>query len=163
VVSNSGTLEATGGGGLVIESSIDNSGTLWANGGNVAIDGAVTGNGNAMISGTATLEFGAASSANTTFAADAAGTLQLDDSFDFSGVVSGLDGNDHLDLADIQFSGQLQMNYTANAGGTGGTLSVSDGTHSANITLLGQYDAGGFQANDDQHMGTLVTYHPPIA
>ena len=36
-----------------------------------------------------------------------------------TGRVSGLDGNDCLDLADIQFSGQLQMSYTANAEGTG--------------------------------------------
>ena len=42
---------------------------------------------NALKNGTATLEFGAASSANTTFAADAAGTLQLDNSFEFSGIV----------------------------------------------------------------------------
>ena len=42
------------------------------------------------------------------------------------------------------------MNYTANAEGTGGILSVSDGTHTANITLLGQYAADGFQAGDDQ-------------
>ena len=74
---------------------------------------------NALKNGTATLEFGAASSANTTFAADAAGTLQLDNSFDFSGIVSGLDGNDRLDFSDIQFSDQLQMNYIANAEGTG--------------------------------------------
>ena len=105
---------------------------------------------NALKNGTATLEFGAASSANTTFAADAAGTLQLDDSFEFSGIVSGLDGNDRLDFSDIQFSDQLQMNYIANAEGTGGILSVSDGTHTANITLLGQYAADGFQAGDDQ-------------
>jgi hypothetical protein len=162
VVSNSGTLEATGSGGLVVESGIANSGTLWANGGNIAVNGAVTGVGTALINGTATLEFGAASSANTTFAADAAGTLELHDSFDFTGIVSGFDGNDRLDLADIQFNGQVQVNYTANAAGTGGTLSVSDGTHTANISLLGQFTAAGFEATDDQHLGTLITYHPPV-
>ena len=53
------------------------------------------------------------------------------------------------------------MTYAANQDGTGGTLTVSDGTDTANITLLGQYTADGFQAADDQHLGTLITYHPP--
>ena len=34
-ITNSGTLEATGSGGLIIESGVDNSGNLWANDGNI--------------------------------------------------------------------------------------------------------------------------------
>ena len=58
-VTNAGTLEATGSGGLILNSDIVNSGLIWANGGNITINGAVTGSGNAMISGAATLELGA--------------------------------------------------------------------------------------------------------
>ena len=59
VLTNAGTLEATGSGGLIVNSDVANSGLIWANGGNITINGAVTGSGSAMISGAATLELGA--------------------------------------------------------------------------------------------------------
>ena len=52
------------------------------------------------------------------------------------------------------------MGYTASQDGTGGTLQVSDGVHAASITLLGQYDAGGFEAAADSASGTMITYNP---
>ena len=158
VVVNTGTLEATGSGGLVIHGDVANSGLLWANGGNVTIAGAVNGSGSAVIDGVATLQFGAASSTQTTFGQDATGTLRLDDSLDFTGVVSGFGQDDHLDLSDIKFGAGVTHDYLANAEGTGGTLTVSDGAHTANISLLGQYTADGFHVSDDHHTGTLITY-----
>ena len=158
VVVNTGTLEATGSGGLVIHGDVANSGLLWANGGNVTIAGAVNGSGSAVIDGVATLQFGAASSMQTTFGQDAAGTLRLDDSLDFTGVVSGFGQDDHLDLSDIKFGAGVTHDYLANAEGTGGTLTVSDGAHTANISLLGQYTADAFHVSDDHHTGTLITY-----
>ena len=160
VIVNSGTIEANGSGGLIIYSTIENTGLIWANGGNITIDGDVIGSGSAKISGTASLEFGSASSANTTLAADAAGSLILDDSFHFSGTVAGFDGNDYFDLADVLFANGVTLDYAANQDGTGGTLSVSDGAHTASIALLGQYDAAGFQSAADSTSGTLVTYDP---
>ena len=94
----------------------------------------------------------------TTFGQDAAGTLRLDDSLDFSGVVSGFAQNDHLDLSDIKFGAGVTHEYSPNAQGTGGTLTVSDGVHTANISLAGQYTAEGFHVSDDHHTGTLITY-----
>jgi hypothetical protein len=158
VVVNTGTLEATGSGGLVIHGDVANSGLLWANGGNVTIAGAVSGSGSAIIDGTATLQLGAPSSMQTTFGQDAAGTLRLDDSLDFSGVVSGFGQNDHLDLSDIKFGAGMTHDYLPNAQGTGGTLTVSDGAHTANITMVGQYTAEGFHVSDDHHAGTQITY-----
>src|SRR5262249_18280590 len=70
VVDNAGTLEATGSGGLTVNSDVSNSGLIWADGGNVTLNGAVTGTGGALISGAATLEFAAASCVNVTFAGD---------------------------------------------------------------------------------------------
>jgi hypothetical protein len=158
-VTNSGTLEATGIGGLSIHSDIINTGVLWANGGDVTIDGNVSGNGTALISGSATIEFGAASSAKVTLDAGATGTIVLHDSFDFSGIVSGFNGGDHLDLRDVTFGADTTASYIANQAGTGGTLSVTDGVHIANIALLGQYDAAGFQTEADKNTGTLISYH----
>jgi len=158
-VTNSGTIEATGTGGLEVHSDLINTGVLWANGGNVTIDGNVSGNGTAQISGSAALEFGAASSANVTLDAQATGTIVLHDSFDFSGVVSGFNGDDHLDLLDVAFGAGTTASYVANQAGTGGTLSVTDGVHTANVTLLGQYDPAGFQTEADKNTGTLISYH----
>jgi hypothetical protein len=158
-VTNSGTLEATGTGGLVIHSDIINTGVLWANGGNVTVDGNVSGSGSALITGAATLEFAHASAENTAFAAESTGTLTLGDSFNFSGVVSGVTANDHIDLLDIIFANAPTLNYIANAGNTGGTLSVSDGAHTANIALLGQFDPAGFHDEADKGLGTLISYH----
>ena len=163
VITNAGTLEATGAGGLIVNSAVDNSGSLWANGGNLTISGAVTGDGSATISGAATLEFGAASAVNTGFAADATGTLKLDQSSGFTGTISGFGADDALDLADIAFDSNTTLGYSANADGTGGMLTVSDGTHNASIALLGQYVAAGFQVGSDQGTGTMVTYTPPAA
>ncbi|TPN94158.1 VCBS domain-containing protein, partial [Mesorhizobium sp. B1-1-5] len=160
VVANSGTLEATGSGGLIVAGGVANSGILWANGGNIAIHGAVTGEGDATIGNLSKLEFGAASSTDVTFAQNAAGTLELDDSFDFSGRIGGITNDDKLDLNDILFGSATKAVYQANADGSGGTLTVTDGTHGATLHLLGSYDANGFNVADDGQGHTVVTYNP---
>jgi hypothetical protein len=71
--------------------------------------------------------------------------------------MTGFDGNDVLDLADIA-AGSATLNYAANADGTGGTLTATDGTHTANVKLTGQYDATNFHASADTGMGTLIEY-----
>ncbi|TPI67883.1 VCBS domain-containing protein, partial [Mesorhizobium sp. B2-8-9] len=160
VVANSGTLEATGSGGLVVAGGVANSGMLWANGGNIAIHGAVTGEGDATIGNLSKLEFGAASSTDVTFAQNAAGTLELDDSFDYSGRIGGITNDDKLDLNDILFGTGTTVAYQASQDGSGGTLTVSDGTHNATLHLLGTYDANGFKLADDGQGHTVVAYNP---
>jgi len=44
---------------------------------------------------------------------------------------------------------------------TRGTLTVNDGTHVSNITLLGQYMASNFVIASDGHGGTLITDPAP--
>jgi hypothetical protein len=112
------------------------------------------------VSGSATLEFGAASTVNTSFATGASGTVLLDDSIHFGASVSGFTSGDKIDTLDILFSASTTLNYTADAAGTGGTLAVSDGQHTANITLVGQYDPAAFQQAADQKGGTVITYDP---
>jgi hypothetical protein len=63
-------------------------------------------------------------------------------------------------LLDIAFDGGASVSYTANQAGNGGTLSVSDGIHTANIALLGQYDPAGFHEIADSKNGTLIGYDP---
>jgi hypothetical protein len=160
-IANSGVLEATGAGGLVIESALDNTGSVLAQGGNLTLMGAATGAGTATISGSAILEYGAASAESTSFASGAAGTLKLDQSSSFSGVVIGFAAGDSLDLADIAFSPGATLGFSENTGGTGGMLSLSDGVHTATIALMGQYAAASFRDGADAGGGSIITYTPP--
>jgi VCBS repeat-containing protein len=166
VIANAGTLEATGSGGLVIDSAVENTGTLeqpgliWANGGNVIAHAGVTG-GQALISGEAVFEFGASASSDVKFDVGAAGTLQFDHSVNFTGTVSGFQGGNAMDLHDILFAAGANASYIENQAGTGGTLSVTDGSHTANITLLGQYTADEFVLSTDATGGTLIKFHVP--
>jgi hypothetical protein len=160
-VVNSGTLGATGSGGLVIHSDIINSGLLWANGGSVKIDGNVSGTGSALIDGRATFEIGGAFGGNVRLDTGANATLKIDHAADFSGAVAGFDGSDVLDLADLAFGKNTTLGYAANSSNTGGTLTVSDGTHTANIALLGQYMAGSFVMSADGFGGTHIQDSSP--
>jgi Ca2+-binding RTX toxin-like protein len=155
-VVNSGTLRATGSGGLAIHSDIANSGLLWANGGNITTDGNVSGTGSALIDGVATFEMGGAFSENVTLDAGAQATLKIDHAADFRGTVAGFDTNDVLDLADLAYGSSTTLGYAANSNNTGGTLTASDGTHLANIALLGQYMASSFAMAADGFGGTLI-------
>jgi hypothetical protein len=47
------------------------------------------------------------------------------------------------------------MSFTEAASNLSGTLTVTDGVNTANITLLGQYMAGQFTLASDGHGGTL--------
>ncbi len=100
--------------------------------------------------------FVGASVHNVTFAgADA--TLVLDHASDFSGFLSGWQDGNHLDLSDIQFAAGTTLAYTANAGNSGGKLTVSDGSHTASLALLGQYTAADFALSSDGHGGTMIS------
>jgi alkaline phosphatase D len=98
--------------------------------------------------------------ANVTFAPGAKGSLQVDDA-SVGGQVSGFAPGDMLDFADVAFGGSTTIGYAPNAGNTGGTLSVTSSSHTANITLLGNYMASSFVAASDGHGGTLITDPPP--
>jgi hypothetical protein len=90
-------------------------------------------------------------------------TLKIDHAADFSGTVVGFDGSDVLDLADLAFGSNTTLGYAANSNNTGGTLTVSDGTHTANIALLGQYMAASFSMSADGFGGTLIHDVPSAA
>ena len=72
---------------------------------------------------------------------------------------TGFDGNDHLFLSDVA-AASASLNYTANADGSGGVLTISDGTHAANIALQGQYDDAEFQFAASTTGGTTVSIVP---
>jgi hypothetical protein len=86
--------------------------------------------------------------------AGSTGTLTLDDAQGFTGRISGLSGSDAIDLADISYSADTQVTFLGSA--AGGTLTVTDGTESANITLVGDYLPSTWDLSSDGHGGVTV-------
>ena len=101
----------------------------------------------------------AASSTNASFASNT-GTLKLDDLQHYTGTVAGLVGQDALDLADINYA-TVQTPTYLNQTSSGETVRVTDGTHTANIALLGNYMASVFTTSPDGNGGTNIV-DPPI-
>ncbi len=82
------------------------------------------------------------------------GTLVLEDSLAFTGQISGLAGSDTIDLADVNYGVQTQVTYLGNT--TGGTLTITDGIHTANIALQGDYLSSTWTLSSDGDGGTTV-------
>jgi hypothetical protein len=103
-----------------------------------------------------TVEIAQASGANVAFQPGIPGDLVLDQPATFSGTVSGLGAQSTIDLPGIAFGAQTTLGYLPNSNQAGGTLSLTDGSHSASIALLGQYMASSFALVGDNHGGTMV-------
>jgi len=110
-----------------------------------------------------------ASSASVSFVAGEA-VLELDQSGSFTGTVTGLDQSaDYaIDLTDIDFATATASFRQLDGRGT---LSITDGTDSAKLKLIGDYAASvftgptpvgavGFLLSNDGSGGTMVSYLP---
>jgi autotransporter passenger strand-loop-strand repeat protein len=64
--------------------------------------------------------------------------------------------SDKLDLADISYGAQTTIAFSEAADGQSGTLTVSDGTHTAHVTLDGQYVTKDFTLASDGAGGTII-------
>jgi uncharacterized membrane protein YfcA len=113
------------------------------------------------ISGTSQAEIFGASSQNVIFAAGASGTLKLDSALNYAGNISGLSIGDTIDLTDLAYGPNMTVAYSVT--NTGGTLSVSNGTETAHIALLGNYLQSEFAASSDGQGGTCVVATPRLA
>jgi hypothetical protein len=180
-VTNAGYMMAENGATLGINGAVANSGTIMAYGGTVVVGGNVTGNGQAQIysNGDLMLEGSSNQLAVSFENGPDTGVLMLGlpgaASDSFTGTVAGMysDGtnSDTIGLRDIAFASGTSWSFSENASGTGGDLTVKDGSgHVADIGLLGQYMAAGgsatsatsnlFQLSSDHvtgSSGTLVT------
>ena len=89
----------------------------------------------------------------------ATGTLKLDDAPAFTGHISGLTGADAIDLADISYGANTKATFSGNI--NGGTLTITNGSETARIALLGDYLNSGWTLSSDGHGGTTVV-DPPL-
>jgi hypothetical protein len=131
-------------------------GWLWSNWQSPAVNVSPT----PVINAGATLELASTYPGKVTFASTT-GTLKLDNSASFAGTVAGMAGSDRLDLADINFATIGTPSFSGTS--TGGVLTVTDGSHTANIALLGNYMAATFAVSSDGHGGTFVVDPPPTS
>jgi len=116
-------------------------------------------NGATISSATTEIQSGGLTGANPiTYAGGAA--LVLDASANFSGTIAGFTGGDFLDLKDIAFGSITSMNFVEAGNNLSGTLTVTDGSHTANLTLLGNYSLSQFTSASDGHGGTVITDPP---
>jgi hypothetical protein len=129
------------------------------NGGTLLTDPTVVaqqpGNKAATIGTDAVLEVNTRDSGNVTFTG-ANGTLWLDQPSTFTGKVSGLGAQNGIDLSTIAFGVHTTLGYSPNNNNTGGTLSITNGSQSASIALLGNYMASSFVMESDNHGGTMI-------
>ncbi|MDQ2860916.1 MAG: hypothetical protein M3T55_09360, partial [Pseudomonadota bacterium] len=153
-IANAGTIEATGSGGATIVSVVANTGVLEAAGGVLTADGAVSGSGTAVIAA-GTADFASTFSEAVAFTGKS-GVLELARSQSYAGSITGFSktGGTALDLRDIAFKSAGEATFSGTA--TSGVLTVTDGTHTAKITLIGDYRTSTFTASSDGHGGVTV-------
>lgn len=144
---------------LTVAGALTNGGTLEAIGGLLTVNGAVAGAGQAEIAG-GTLYLRQAFSQNVVFNGKA-GELELGKSQGYAAAISGFSktGATSLDLRDIAFTGAGEATFSGTA--TSGLLTVTDGTHTATITLIGDYLGSSFLAASDSHGGVTITASTP--
>jgi hypothetical protein len=156
--------DATHSGALTISGALVNKAAIEVVSGTFDIAGAVTGKGSAVIAG-GTLEFGSSFTQNLDFTGTS-GLLALADSQAYAGAITGfsLAGGTSLDLRDISFaSGTTTATFVENGADAQGVLTVTDGTHTAHITLIGNYSGSTFTTSSDQNGGTIVVDPPKRA
>ncbi|WP_426442336.1 hypothetical protein [Bradyrhizobium genosp. P] len=87
------------------------------------------------------------------------GTLKIDHSLRFTGQISALSGADALDLADLSYGANTTATFRGNT--SGGTLSVSNGINTVNLSLQGNYLSSTWTVSSDGDGGTTVV--DPVA
>lgn len=160
---NSGTVNLTGAGTTF--AALNVSGTTTNNGGvsitsdTETLAGAVSGAGSFSLS-TANLGFDSTVSVGQTINETGLDGLKLKLAQDFAATINGFgnSGNaDTIDATNFAFSG-TKYNFVENSADTGGTLTLTDGSLTANILMTGLYSKSNFTLGHDSGTGTLVTF-----
>jgi hypothetical protein len=157
---NSGTINLFGNGSnlaaLNVSGATTNNGSISITNDTEELTGAVGGAGSFSLS-TANLQFDSSVSAGQTIKESGAYALTLKQAQKFAGTISGFGTGDTIDAANFLFSGTT-FNFVENSGGTGGTLTLHDGSLTANILMAGVYTKSDFTLAHDSGTGTLVKF-----
>ena len=162
-IASGGALDVAGTGTKTISVGLIDSGAVEIEAGKAEIERAVTGTGAFTVDAKAVLQFGGgvAKGLSIDFAGTKGGELLLLDSRQFAGGIHGFGGKstDEIDLRDISVSsGKFTLRYAGNT--KSGVLKVSDGSHTASLTMFGDYTKASFHASTDHAGGTLIVDPP---
>ena len=162
-ISNAGTVEASAGATLDIDSAMYNSQYLIANSGStVDAQDAVLGPGLSIIRGNGSMEFGAEADNDVRYAQGSGGQLILDNSAQFFGNIYQMTVGDSVDLRDFAFNSAnpsaMKVGGDSGFGTLDGALQISNGTSlSSNLFFEGNYTSAAWAFKSDGHGGTTVT------
>ena len=160
-----GTVEASTGATLDIDSAMYNSQYLIANtGSTVDAQDAVYGPGLSIIRGNGSIEFGAEADNDVRYAQGSGGQLILDDSAQFFGNIYQMTVGDSVDLRDFAFNSAnpsaMKVGGDFGFGTLDGDLQISNGTSlSSNLFLEGNYQSAAWTFKSDGHGGTTLRWH----
>ena len=134
------------------------SGATVNTGGFQYVEAGGTANGTTLAGGTVVVLSGGAATGTFTFSGS--GLLVLND-FNYSSLqLAGFTAStDKIDFTGISFSGSTHFTFNT----TTDLLTVTDGTHTATITIDGQHTQQSFTISSDGKGGTIITDPPLIA
>jgi fibronectin-binding autotransporter adhesin len=158
-LTNTGFIDLqVGGDTLSIGGALTNSGTLDVSGSSVTAKGAVGGAGSFSLNG-ANLQFDSSVSAGQTITETGADALILEQAQNFAATIKGFGTGDTIDATNF-LKTATTYNFVENLMGTGGTLTLTDTSHSptANIPMTGDYSKSSFTLASDSGTGTLVRF-----
>ena len=162
-IDNGGTMEASAGATLDIDSAMFSSQYLIANsGGTVDAQDAVFGPGLSIIRGNGSIEFGAEADNDVKYAQGSGGQLILDDSAQFFGNIFQMTVGDSVDLRDFAFNSvnpsAMKVGGDSGSGSLDAALQITNGTSlSSNLFLEGDYQSASWAFKSDGHGGTTIT------
>jgi hypothetical protein len=153
-----GTIYLTAQALLNVSGPTTNNGSISITDDTEELAGAVSGSGSFSLS-TADLQFGASVSAGQTITAldNGGDEVTLKQAQNFAATISGFGTGDTIDATNFLLSGTT-FNFVENSGGTGGTLTLHDGSLTANILMTGDYSKASFTLAPDSGTGTLVKF-----
>ncbi len=155
-VTVNGTLEVSGGGKLEIQGPVINNGLLLVSAGTLVLENnaTVTGTGSARVIG-GTLDASGTFNQAVAFSGGT-GTLILGRSQLYTAAITGFSttGGTSFDLSDVGFVSAGEATFSGTT--LGGVLTVTDGTHTAKLNLVGNFTGSTFTASSDGHGGVIV-------
>lgn len=164
VVLNGGLLAKDSGSGFsVIRTDVTNPGSsaghVQAQTGTIEFAGQVTGLIGVEGYGGTTLIFDKTVGSDVTLTFDGSGmNALLKNASDFHGTIAGFGADQTMDLRSILDGSGPAPSFAYTGNSSGGTLTLSDGTHSASLAFNGSYAASGFHLASDGHGGSSISY-----
>jgi hypothetical protein len=150
------TFEKTAGtGDSLIQVGFTDDGAVAVESGTLEFGLGVTGSGSFAIASGALLRFDASvGKGSSVYFATTTGELMLPDAVQFAAAIRGFGGSDTLDLDVDFFSPRFKLAYAGNA--AEGVLTATDGTHTAHLSMVGDYKTADFHASADGFNGVLI-------